>query len=134
VVGCVGLVPDVRRVPGRWRDGDVIFAVAAGAERDLAREAALVRLLWDASPLLSLAHDAGRGGFEACLAEAAFWSGIGAELDGPPEEARAVVACAPEHVTALAGELPLHRLGTAGGDSLLGKTLEELRDAWETRS
>ena len=29
VVGCVGLVPDVRTVPGRWREGDAI--VLAGA-------------------------------------------------------------------------------------------------------
>src|SRR6185437_5167753 len=25
VVGCVGLVPDVRRIPSRWRTGDVVL-------------------------------------------------------------------------------------------------------------
>ena len=30
VVGCVGLVPDVRRVPGGWREGDVILLASAG--------------------------------------------------------------------------------------------------------
>ena len=33
VVGCVGLVPDVRRIPGRWQAGDVVCSasVPAGA-------------------------------------------------------------------------------------------------------
>src|SRR4029077_4670738 len=30
VVGCVGLVPDVRRVPGAWKPGDVIMLASAG--------------------------------------------------------------------------------------------------------
>src|SRR5881392_4008893 len=29
VVGCVGLVPDVRRIPGRWREGDVVLLAGA---------------------------------------------------------------------------------------------------------
>src|SRR5205085_6380135 len=29
VVGCVGLVPDVRLVPGRWREGDVVLVAGA---------------------------------------------------------------------------------------------------------
>ena len=31
VVGCVGLVPDVRRIPGGWRPGDVILLASTGA-------------------------------------------------------------------------------------------------------
>src|SRR5262249_30989623 len=31
VVGCVGLVPDVRRVPAGWREGDVIVLASAGS-------------------------------------------------------------------------------------------------------
>ena len=30
VVGCVGLVPDVRRVPGTWKAGDAIMLASAG--------------------------------------------------------------------------------------------------------
>src|SRR5205085_3982205 len=62
VVGCVGLVPDVRVVPSRWREGDVVLvAGASGAAIDLATEARLVEFLWRAAPLLSLAHDVSDG-------------------------------------------------------------------------
>ena len=42
VVGCVGLVPDVRRVPRGWREGDVILAATAS---DLGARAALIRFI-----------------------------------------------------------------------------------------
>src|SRR4029078_12075567 len=29
VVGCVGLVPDVRRIPSRWEEGDAVYVVGA---------------------------------------------------------------------------------------------------------
>ena len=35
VVGCVGLVPDVRRVPGAWRRGDAIFLVGGPSSESL---------------------------------------------------------------------------------------------------
>ena len=91
VVGCVGLVPDVRVVPSRWREGDVGARRRAtpGAAIDLAAEARLVEFLWRAAPLLSLAHDVSDGGLDVALAEAALWSGVGAELDLPARRGRA---------------------------------------------
>src|SRR5262245_17968546 len=101
VVGCVGLVPDVRRIPGRWREGDSILLVSAGRlalpgselqalhgtvsgtppALDLAAEAGLVRHVAAAAPRCTLAHDVSEGGVAVALAEAAVWSGVGAELD-----------------------------------------------------
>ncbi len=133
VVGCVGLVPDVRSTPSRWREGDVLLLAAAPGELELAAEAALVRFLWKAAPLLSLAHDVGHGGIDAALAEAALWSGIGAEIELPPGEpcgGAALLACDPGDVTRL-GTRGLTRLGVVGGNSILGLPLDELRAAWE---
>src|SRR5207245_844851 len=48
VVGCVGLVPDVRFVPRGWQPGDVVL-LATVPEQSLAAEAALVRFLWKAA-------------------------------------------------------------------------------------
>jgi phosphoribosylformylglycinamidine synthase len=131
VVGCVGLVEDVRRVPRGWREGDEVFLAEAspvslaGSEYqarhgevggsppplDLAAEARLVELLWRAAPLCSLVHDAAEGGLAVALAEAAIVSGCGAqlELEETPVElfgevgGRAVLACAPEDAGELAG-------------------------------
>jgi phosphoribosylformylglycinamidine synthase len=156
VVGCVGLVPDVRLVPGRWQEGDVVLLAGApslsldgsayqglagppagrAAPLDLAAEAALVRFLWKAAPVLTLAHDADRGGLALALAEAALWSGVGAELDLPDDEValfgegggQAVLACAPEDVARL-GARGLTRLGVVGGGTICGVPLEELRRA-----
>src|SRR5207244_12822858 len=92
------------------------------APLDLAAEAALVRFLWTASPLLSLAHDCDRGGLAVALAEATLWSGVGAELELPDDDValfgarggQAGVACAPEDVARL-GSKGLRRLGGVGG-------------------
>jgi phosphoribosylformylglycinamidine synthase subunit PurL len=102
VVGCVGLVPDVRLVPGRWRPGDVVL-LAEAPEASLAAEAALVRFLWKAAPLLSLCHDVGYGGLARALAEAARWSGHEAEYELPDEPAHgaAVLATSRERVASL---------------------------------
>jgi phosphoribosylformylglycinamidine synthase subunit PurL len=160
VVGCVGLVEDVRDVPRGWREGDVVLLAGAGpvtlngseyqarfgevggpaAPLELAAEAALVTFLWRNADRLSLAHDASEGGLAVALAEAALWSGIGAELELPDDAPRlfgegggqAVVACAPEDVAALGG-LPLRRLGVVGGDRIMGVGLEELAAAWGPR-
>ena len=97
VVGCVGLVPDVRQIPGAWREGDVIFLASTGTPRlpgselqarygtvsgsppplDLAAEAALIRLVVDLAPRCTLAHDVSDGGLAVALAEAALHSGVG---------------------------------------------------------
>ena len=37
IVGCVGLVPDVRRVPRGWREGDIVLAASTPEELDLDR-------------------------------------------------------------------------------------------------
>jgi phosphoribosylformylglycinamidine synthase len=127
VVGAVGLVEDVRRVPRGWRDGDVIFAAFASrlslagseyqarfgevsgtpAPLDLAAEARLVSFLWHAAPQATLVHDAAEGGLAVCLAEAAVYSGCGASLDVRDDAVelfgevggRAVIACARDLAT-----------------------------------
>jgi phosphoribosylformylglycinamidine synthase len=158
VVGCVGLVPDVRAVPGGWRRGDVVLLAGEaplsldGSEYqarflggpagrplppDYAEEDALVRFLWRSAPLLSAAHDAAEGGVAVALAELTLWSGLGADVELGADAAawfgegggRAVVACAPERAAELEG-VGLRRIGVVGGGRLLGLTLAELREAY----
>jgi phosphoribosylformylglycinamidine synthase II len=102
VVGCVGLVPDVRLVPGAWQPGDVVL-LAQAPEASLAAEAALVRFLWKAAPLLSLCHDVGYGGLEHALVEAARWSGRKADVDLPeePTNGAAILATSRNQVASL---------------------------------
>jgi phosphoribosylformylglycinamidine synthase II len=159
VVGCVGLVGDVRTVPGVWREGDVVLVAGGagvsldGAEYqarflggpagrppppDYAAEAALVHFLWRAAPGLSAAHDVSDGGLAVALAELALDAGLGAEIDLPADAGewfgegagRAVVACAPERAEALEG-VALRRIGVVGGERLLGVALAGLRAAYE---
>jgi phosphoribosylformylglycinamidine synthase len=113
VVGCVGLVPDVRFVPHTWRPGDVVLVATAPGELDLAAEAALVRFVWKAAPVLTLAHDVSDGGLEEALREAAEYSGVEAKVDlpAPAPGGRVVLACAPEDVDRL-GTKGLQRIGT----------------------
>ncbi len=157
VVGCVGLLEDVRRVPASWREGDVILLAGASpvalagseyqarwgdvggrpARLDLAAEASLVEFLWRAAPQCSLVHDVSHGGLAVCLAEAAIHSGLGAELTLPDDPrawfgeggGQAVLACSPE-VVELLGGVPVRRLGVVRGSRLLGLELDELREAW----
>jgi phosphoribosylformylglycinamidine synthase len=68
VVGCVGLVPDVREVPRGWRPGDRVWL----AEGD---EVELIGWLWRNVSKLSLAHDVGEGGLAHALARASAFSG-----------------------------------------------------------
>ena len=168
VVGAVGLVEDVRRVPKGWREGDAIFVAEggriclAGSEYqarygrvggapgplDLEQEARLVSFLWRAAPLCTLVHDAAEGGIAVSAAEAAIYSGCGAELDwdDDPEElfgetgGAALIACRPEardEVVDLAGRngVVLVPAGVAGGTALrfalVDLELEQLRAAWE---
>ncbi len=158
-VGCIGLVADVRLVPGHWREGDAVLVAGhpalslAGSEYqavfgevggqpaplDLPAEAELIEFLWRKAPLLSFAHDVSEGGLAVCLAEAAIASGMGAELDVPDDRVslfgegggQAVVACAPEDAETLTG-VPLQRIGTVGGATLGGLPVAALREAWET--
>jgi phosphoribosylformylglycinamidine synthase len=105
VVGCVGLVPDVRRMPGRWRSGDAVL-LATSPDGSLVAEVALIRFLWKAAPHLTLCHDVGSGGIEAALEEAARWSGgLEAKVEIAPEydsrRGAAILACRPERVARL---------------------------------
>jgi len=94
VAGCVGLVPHVREVPGAWRSGDTVLL--AESDGTLAGDAALIAFVWQASPLLSLAHDVSDGGLELALAEASGWSGHELRADGEAPYGSIVLACAPE--------------------------------------
>ena len=78
VVGCVGLVRDVREVPRGWQPGDGVW-LADGDELEL------IAWLWRAAPRLSLAHDMSDGGLAHALAEASRFSGhdFTAEGDAP---------------------------------------------------
>src|SRR5262249_7628030 len=114
VVGCIGLVGDVRAVPGRWQRGDAILLVESPAGT-LEGEAALVRFLWKAAPHVSLAHDVGSSGIHGALAEAAAWSGgLAADVELPadydPRRGAAILACAPERVAHL-GSRGFRRIG-----------------------
>jgi phosphoribosylformylglycinamidine synthase len=101
VVGCVGLVPDVRDVPSKWQSGDVVL-LAEAPEESLAAEAALIEFLWKAAPLLTLCHDVGAGGLEAALRECVDWSGREADVDAPQvTRGAAILACPREHVAKL---------------------------------
>ena len=161
VVGCVGLVPDVRRVPGGWNEGDAILLARsrspltlAGSEAqarwgalggspslDLPSEAALVRHAFGAAQHASLVHDVAEGGLAIALAEAALWSGCGAELelgDDPltlfGEIGGQVIVAVPSRQVEpdpTGGEIEVRRIGTAGGARLLGIPLAELRHAYE---
>ena len=161
VVGCVGLLPDVRRVPDAWRAGDAILLASAGTVSlagseyqarygrvsgsppplDLAAEAALVRWLAAVAPHAALVHDVAEGGLAVALAEAALHSGTGAELDLDADPAalfgegggQALVALPAEQaeLEAPAAGVSVRQLGVAGGDTLLGVPLADLRRAWE---
>ena len=158
VVGCVGLVADVRDIPGRWREGDAVFlagepelsldgselqalyAESAGrpARPDLRAEAALVDFLWRNAPRLTFAHDASEGGLAVALAEGAIWSGVGVDVELPEDATalfgegggQAILACAPEHADSLSGP-ELRRIGTAAGTTVLGVSMDDLQAAWE---
>jgi phosphoribosylformylglycinamidine synthase II len=101
VVGCVGLVEDVRSVPRAWREGDAILLAGApelrldGSEYqelflggpagrppmpDLRAEAALTSFLWRTAALASCVHDAAEGGLGVALAECALAAGLGADV------------------------------------------------------
>jgi phosphoribosylformylglycinamidine synthase subunit PurL len=166
VVGGVGLVADVRLVPKGWQAGDVLLLGGASPvsltgseyqarfgelggvapELDLTAEAQLVSFLWRAAPLATLVHDVSEGGLAFCLAEAAIFSGTGAELELGHDVrelfgeigGHAVLACPPERVEELQRlaeqqAVPLRRIGTAGAATLLGVEIAVLRDAWEGR-
>jgi phosphoribosylformylglycinamidine synthase II len=161
VVGCVGLVPDVRRIPRSWRPGDVILLASTGTPAlpgsefqaqfgtvsgmppalDLAAEAALVRFVSEAAPRCTLAHDVSDGGLAVALAEAALHSGVGASLDlslDPVtlfgEGCGQVIFTLPAdqvETDPLGSDIGVRRIGEVGGDELFGVRLARLRAVWE---
>jgi phosphoribosylformylglycinamidine synthase II len=94
VVGCVGLVEDVSRIPSRWRRGDRLFLLRGGG-------ADLVGFVWRNAATFSLAHDVSGGSVERALAEAAAWSELEPEAlrdVGAGDPSGVIVACAtPPH-------------------------------------
>jgi len=161
VVGCVGLVPDVRRVPGAWKPGDVIMLASAGTPAfpgseiqaqygnvsgtpptlDLRAEAELIAFVTAAAPRCSLAHDVSDGGLAIALAEAALHSGVGARLDLPDDPrtlfgegcGQVILALPADQVETdpLGSDVSLRRIGEVGGDEILGVSLDDLRAVWE---
>jgi phosphoribosylformylglycinamidine synthase subunit PurL len=115
VVGCIGLVPDVRYVPDAWREGDAVLVATAPGELDLAAETALIRYVWKAAPVVTLAHDVSDGGIEEALREAAEYSGVEAEVELPEETpgGQVLLACAPSDVQRL-GTKGVRQIGSVG--------------------
>jgi phosphoribosylformylglycinamidine synthase len=159
VVGCVGLVRDVRKVPRGWQEGDVVLLAGEPklsldgsafqqlygplegrpAPVDLDADSLLVSFLWNVAPRCSLVHDVSDGGLAVALAEAALFSGVGAELDLPGDPVwlfgegggQAILAAPPEIAGRIKG-VPLRVLGEVGGDSICGVELGRLQEAWIT--
>jgi phosphoribosylformylglycinamidine synthase len=89
VVGCVGLVRDVTRIPDRWRSGDRVLLLRGFGH-------GLVAYLWRHAHLFSLAHDVSDGGLSLALNEAAAWSRAGFVLSQhKPEGPGVIVAVGP---------------------------------------
>jgi len=151
VVGCVGLVTDVRTIPGTWQECDGIYLAGEpslafdGSEYqalygelggrpaplDLTAEAELIRFLYETAPRCSLVHDVSEGGLAVALAEAAIASGVGAELDLPDDGLALFGEGGGQAIIASNDGLDLPRIGTAGGASLLGVPVQDLRQTWE---
>src|SRR5471032_3179690 len=87
VVGCVGLVRDVTRIPDRWQRGDRIVLLRGFGH-------GFVHFVWRHAHLFSLAHDVSNGGDALALREAEAWSGLAAEAD-PVEGAGVIVSVTP---------------------------------------
>ena len=67
MIGCVGLVRDVTRIPSRWRRGDTIALLRGSGH-------GFVDFVWRHAHLFTLAHDVPDGRVEHGLREAAAWS------------------------------------------------------------
>ena len=119
---------------------------------DIGAEIRLVNLLLEAQPLFESAHDLSDGGLAAALTESTLRHNIGATINLPGEfvpgglaaglfaetPGRVLVSVTPKNLSALTElaqkfGVPLHPLGTSGGDSLnineAEISLTELRSA-----
>jgi phosphoribosylformylglycinamidine synthase len=161
VIGCVGLVDDVRRVPRGWSDGDAIVLARAsspltlaGSEAqaqwgslggspalDVGSEVALVHWAKRIAGRATLVHDVSEGGLAVALAEAALWSGLGAALALEDDALTLFGEVGGQVLAALpagqvepdptGSELEVRRIGTVGGDEIFGISLAELASAHE---
>jgi phosphoribosylformylglycinamidine synthase len=93
VVGCVGLVRDVREVPRGWSPSNTVLL--AESDGTLVGAAALIEFVWRAAPLLTLAHDVSDGGLAQALAEASAFTGHELHADGDAPYGSIVLACDP---------------------------------------
>jgi phosphoribosylformylglycinamidine synthase len=93
VVGCVGLVRDVREVPRAWSPSNTVLL--AESDGTLVGAAALIEFVWRAAPLLTLAHDVSDGGLAQALAEASAFTGHELHADGDAPYGSIVLACDP---------------------------------------
>jgi phosphoribosylformylglycinamidine synthase II len=154
VVGCVGLIADIRVVPSTWNEGDTIYLAGEpelafdGSEYqafygdldgrpaplDLTSEARLVQQLQELAPRCSLVHDISEGGLAVALAEAAIAAGIGAELDLEDDPLALFGEGGGRAILASSEDLPFPRIGTVGGATLLSLPIEDLRQAYEVIS
>ena len=119
---------------------------------DIPTEVRLISLLLEAQPLLESAHDLSDGGLAAALTESTLRNGIGATISLPGEyipggvaaalfaetPGRILVTVSPANRAALEAlaakfEIPVHHLGTSGGDALVindaNIPLAELKEA-----
>jgi hypothetical protein len=117
IVGCVGLVPDVRRFPTAGRAATWFWSRACRRPARTARGSGTDPPARKLAPLVSLAHDVGSTGLQAALDEAAEWCGRAATVDLPGENlgTSAILACAPEQV---------ERLGSRGITRIRESSLE----------
>jgi phosphoribosylformylglycinamidine synthase len=120
---------------------------------DIDHETRLVKVLLAGQSYFEAAHDISNGGFAATISEMVLKSGIGATIELPAQyipggvtaglfaetPGRVVIAVKPENVAALqkiADEacIPMHKVGTTGGDALTingaAIPLSELRTAF----
>ena len=105
---------------------------------DVATEIRLIQLLLEAQPLFESAHDLSDGGLAAALTEATLRNNVGATIGLPGEfipggvaaglfaetPGRVLVSVDPINMSALEAlahkyEIPLHTLGSSGGDALV---------------
>jgi phosphoribosylformylglycinamidine synthase len=152
------LVGDAAAAPGALAGSEHAWRSGVRGGRPLPLDLAAARAVVELLPrlaearLVTGAHDVSRGGIGAALARMAIASEVGAKvrLAGPPTAAlfgeasgRAVLSVPTAHldaVRALAGDVPLLRLGRVGGTHLeveldsgpLSVPVEALRPAWET--
>ena len=148
-VGCVGLVPDVRRVPGTWREGDAIYLAGepglsldgseyqslygelAGrpAPLDLAAEAGLVRALYEPRRAARSSTTRPKEGSRSRSRRLRSRAGSAPSSTCPTTRSRSSAKAAARRSSPRATELDLPRIGTVGGATLLGVPVERLRQA-----